>query len=88
MANEPIYNVIKSETVKKIGSNQLVVEARLFPEGAEAAKVLAVNANCCITSVETVNAEARFYGKAVFKVLYMSTDGKYGSCEYAAEFND
>ena len=89
MAFEPKYDVIKNDYKKKIGAYQVVVEARLRPDGGVGiSKVLSITCDTRISNSEALSGEARTGGTVVFKVLFSDGEGKLHCLEDTAEFSE
>lgn len=89
MAFEPVYNVIRADSKKRLASAQTVVECRLVPEAQiQIRKVLSITCSENIASCEILGGEARFTGRVNFKVLFSDTEGGLHCMDYNADFSD
>ncbi|MDE7395475.1 MAG: DUF3794 domain-containing protein, partial [Clostridiales bacterium] len=88
MAFEPKFTDISPSYPVQLAAGQAVVEARLLPAGYTVEKVLSASADVTVTAGETFTGEARYAGKATFRVLVLDGDGVCRSLDYVAEFSD
>lgn len=88
MAFEPKFSDISPSYPVKLAAGQAVVEARLLPAGFTVEKVLSASADVVVTAGETFTGEARYSGRATFRVLVLDGDGICRSLDYVAEFSD
>ena len=88
MAFEPKYSALTPAYPQRLAAGQAVVEARLLPAGYTVEKVLSASADVTVAAGETFTGEARYNGKATFRVLLLDGDGVYRSLDYVAEFSD
>jgi hypothetical protein len=89
MAFEPVYEVTKLNSYRRLCVHQAVVEARLLSSGgAKIAKVLSIATDCRVTPSEVFSGEARFSGRVAFKVLFTDLEGKNHAMDYNADFSD
>ena len=76
MAFEPVYNVIKTDSKRRLAAAQTVAECRLMPEaGIKIKKVLSISCAGNINTLEMLAGEARFSGRVSFKVLFSDDEG-------------
>lgn len=88
MAFEPVYSDLSPSCPAVIAAGQAVIEAKLLPTGFTVAKVLSASADVTVRSGEVFTGEARYSGKAYFRVLVLDSDGICRSLDYVAEFSD
>ncbi len=89
MAFEPVYNVIKADSKRRLASAQTVVECKLMPDaGVQIKKVLSITSAESISTCEMLSGEARFTGRVNFKVLFCDTEGKMHCMSHSADFSD
>lgn len=89
MAFEPVYDVVRLSSRKKVASAQAVTEARLLPApGTVIARVLSITATSKVGASEVFAGEARYGGRVDFTVLFVDVDGKNHSITHSAEFSD
>lgn len=88
MAFEPVYSLLSPSYPKRLAAGQAVIEARLLPAGFTVGKVLSASADVSVTAGEVFTGEARYGGKANFRVLVLDGDGICRSLDYVAEFSD
>ncbi len=88
MAFEPVYSLLSPSYPDVLATGQAVVEARLLPSGFTVGKVLSASADVTVTAGEVFTGEARYSGKANFRVLVLDGDGICRSLDYVAEFSD
>lgn len=88
MAFEPVYSLLSPAYPKQLATGQAVIEARLLPSGFSVGKVLSASADVSVTAGEVFTGEARYGGKANFRVLVLDGDGICRSLDYVAEFSD
>ena len=88
MAFEPKFSALTPASPVKLATGQAVVEARLLPAGYTVEKVLSASADVTVTAGETFTGEARYAGKATFRVLLLDGDGVYRALDYLADFSD
>lgn len=89
MAFEPVYEIAKLDSMRKLCSGQAVVEARLIPQpGAAITRVLSTSCSCSVAVTEVFAGEARYNGRVNFKVLYVDEGGSNHSMDYNADFTD
>lgn len=89
MAFEPVYDVVRLSSRKKIASAQAVAEARLLPApGTVIARVLSITAASRVGASEVFAGEARYGGRADFTVLFVDVDGKNHSITHSTDFSD
>ncbi len=89
MASEQIYEEIIPEHFKKAAPNQVAIEALLQPAtDVKIAKILTISCESEILSYEALAGEARYNGRANFKVLFVDLDGATNSMDYNADFSD
>ncbi len=88
MAFEPVYSLLSPSYPAMMASGQAVVEARLLPSGFAVGKVLSASADVSVTAGEVFTGEARYNGKATFRVLVLDEEGVCRSLDYVAEFSD
>lgn len=80
---------IKTQTVRSFGklgevNAQTAVECRF---GGEVETVVSAHANAVLSGVELVNGEVRYFGKAVFSVVYQDVEGHVCRGEKGVEFS-
>ena len=89
MAFEPVYDVVRLSSRKRIASAQTVAEARLLPApGTVIARVLSITAETKVGASEVFAGEARYGGRVDFTVLFVDVDGKNHTVTHSAEFSD
>ncbi len=89
MAFEPVFEVTKLESLRRLCSSQAVVEAKLLPvSGAAISKVLSIATDCTVSPSEIFAGEARYNGRVCFKMIYVDPDGMNHSLDYNADFTD
>jgi hypothetical protein len=89
MASELIFEEIIPEHFKTVTPNQIAIEAKLQPlTDVKIAKILTISADAEILACEALAGEARYNGRANFKVLFLDTDGATNSMDYNADFSD
>ncbi len=88
MAFEPVYSLFSPSYPVNLAEGQAVIEARLIPQGYSVGKVLSASAEVSVTCGEVFTGEARYSGKANFRVLVLDGDGICRSLDYVAEFTD
>lgn len=89
MAFEPVYDVVRLSSRKRIASAQTVAEARLLPApGTVIARVLSITAETKVGASEVFAGEARYGGRVDFTVLFVDVDGKNHTVAHSAEFSD
>lgn len=89
MAFEPVYDVVRLSSRKKIASAQAVAEARLLPApGTVIARVLSITAASRVGASEVFAGEARYGGRVDFTVLFVDVDGKNHSITHSTDFSD
>ena len=88
MAFEPKFSELTPAYPQRLAAGQAVVEARLLPAGYTVEKVLSASAAVTVTAGETFTGEARYAGKATFRVLLLDGDGVYRALDYVADFSD
>jgi hypothetical protein len=89
MAFEPVFEMTKLDSLKRICVHQAVVEARLLSQGGiKIAKILSVATHCQVTPSEVFNGEARYNGRVGFKVIFADPEGKNHGMDYNADFTD
>ena len=89
MAFEPIFETMTPASLQRLCTHQTVVEARLLSTGgALISKVLSIATDCTVTPSEVFAGEARFSGRASFKVIFTCSEGKNHSMDYHADFTD
>lgn len=86
MGNETVYDVAVIDNRRRLDLSQTVVEARLAAS-SPIGKVLALKADCSVSPGETLNGEARYSGKVVYKALYLDAEGAPRALDYTAEFS-
>lgn len=89
MAFEPVFEVVKLNSKRRLAKTQAVVEARLLPQpNTVIARVLSITADSVISASEVFTGEARYNGRVNFKVLFVDVDGRNHSMDYNADFSD
>ena len=89
MAFEPVFEMTKIESLKRLCSSQAVVEAKLLPSsGATIAKVLSIATDCVVSPSEVFAGEARYNGRVCFRVVFADGEGLNHSMDYNADFTD
>lgn len=88
MAFEPVYSLLSPSYPQRLASGQAVIEARLLPAGFTVGRVLSASADVGVVPGEVFTGEARYSGKANFRVLVLDGDGVCRSLDYVAEFSD
>ena len=89
MAFEPVYDVVRLSSRKRIASAQTVAEARLLPApGTVIARVLSITAETKVGASEVFAGEARYGGRVDFTVLFVDVDGKNHTVAHSADFSD
>ena len=89
MASELIFEEITAEYFKNITPNQIAIEAKLQPlTDVKIAKILTISCEAEILSHEALAGEARYNGRANFKVLFLDNEGATNSMDYNADFSD
>ncbi len=89
MAFEPVFEVVKLNSKRRLAKTQAVVEARLLPQpNTVIARVLSITADSAISASEVFTGEARYSGRVNFKVLFLDVDGRNHSMDYSADFSD
>lgn len=88
MAFEPVYSELSPSYPLNLATGQAVVEARLLAAGFSVGKVLSASADVSVVPGEVFTGEARYNGKANFRVLVLDGDGVCRSLDYVAEFSD
>ena len=88
MALEPVYSDLSPSYPIQLASGQAVIEARLLPAGFTVGKVLSASADVTVVAGEVFTGEARYSGKAYFRVLVLDGEGVCRSLDYTAEFSD
>ncbi len=88
MAFEPVYSDLTPSYPQRLAAGQAVVEARLLPAGFTVGKVLSASADVSVVAGEVFTGEARYSGKANFRVLVLDGEGVCRSLDYVAEFSD
>lgn len=88
MAFEPVYSDLSPSYPTQLAAGQAVIEARLLPAGFTVGKVLSASADVTVVPGEIFTGEARYGGKANFRVLVLDGEGICRSLDYVAEFSD
>ena len=89
MAFEPVFEMTKPESLRRLCSSQAVVEAKLLPSsGATIARVLSIATDCTVSPSEVFAGEARYNGRVCFKVVFADSEGGNHSMDYNADFTD
>ena len=88
MAFEPVYSDLSPSYPTQLAAGQAVIEARLLPAGFTVGKVLSASADVTVVPGEVFTGEARYGGKANFRVLVLDGEGICRSLDYVAEFSD
>lgn len=88
MAFEPVYSLLSPSYPQRLAAGQAVIEARLLPAGFTVGRVLSASADVGVTPGEVFTGEARYSGKANFRVLVLDGEGVCRSLDYVAEFSD
>ncbi len=89
MAFEPVFEMTKPDSLRRLCSSQAVVEAKLLPSsGATIAKVLSIATDCTVSPSEVFAGEARYNGRVCFKVVFADAEGGNHSMDYNADFTD
>ena len=89
MAFEPVFEMTKLDSLKRLCSSQAVVEAKLLPSsGATITKVLSIATDCVVSPSEVFAGEARYNGRVCFKVVFADAEGVNHSMDYNADFTD
>lgn len=89
MAFEPVFEVVKINSKRRLAKTQAVVEAKLLPApNTVIARVLSITADSVIGASEVFTGEIRYNGRVNFKVLFVDVDGHNHSMDYNADFSD
>ena len=89
MAFEPVFEMTKLDSLRRLCSSQAVVEAKLLPSsGATIARVLSIATDCTVSPSEVFAGEARYNGRVCFKVVFADGEGGNHSMDYNADFTD
>ena len=76
MAFEPVFEVVKINSKRRLAKTQAVVEAKLLPApNTVIARVLSITADSVIGASEVFTGEIRYNGRVNFKVLFVDVDG-------------
>ncbi|GHV01707.1 hypothetical protein FACS1894211_11930 [Clostridia bacterium] len=89
MAFEPLYDVVKADYKKRLGSAQALIECKLIPDGGAAvAKVLSISCDGGAAACELLTGEARVSGRVKFRAVFLNAEGGVGVVESGADFSE
>ncbi|MCL2370427.1 MAG: DUF3794 domain-containing protein [Firmicutes bacterium] len=87
--SETVFEVIRPDSLRRCGTGQAVVEARLAPvAGTSFAKILSISTTATASLTDVFKGEARYGGRVNFCVIYADEEGRTEAVEYAADFTD
>ena len=85
---KPQIDKIQTGCRKFLGNSQTVVEAQLSAKDAEAVSVLAISADPCVTSGESLSGEVFYAGKVNVKAIICDNDENPASLNYNVDFSN
>lgn len=87
MAIQSIFNKIKTDSIMRLVSSQVVVKATL-DTSSDQGVILGTSADARAIAIEPMQGEVQINGKVNFKTIFLSNENGVTSLDYFADFND